>query len=265
MEATLNSPPNTQAFDPANHGISLIGSAVSTRQVTSVTSVTNPQMSDIGHLSTLIATIFGAAGNPALATPIHVASQVASLQVAHSSVNDDDIVYSPLHISRFLKHASSKLGVRNALDFESPLCRKGYGPDILPDIADSELVALRISEGDVIRLKNGSRRWWNGPDAKRKFNEVDDNNFFPQLSTGHTASDVEANTSNGYQNKKICHYEYRFPEGDGATRYNATPMERGGSKDHDRFTSYYDEKQQKMLPIPNGFTAPVYGDFDNEG
>ena len=92
--------------------------------------------------------------------------------------NDNDLVYIPSHITQFLKHASSKLGVRNALDFESSLHRKGYGPDILPDIADSELVAFGISEGDVICLKKGSCRWWNGPDAKRKFDEVDDNNFF---------------------------------------------------------------------------------------
>jgi hypothetical protein len=267
MQATLNSPPNTQAFDPVNRGISLIGSAVSTRQASAfVTPVTTPQMSDIGHLSTLITTIFGAAGNPANTTPVRLASQVTSPQVAHSSLslNDDDLVYSPSHIPRFLKHASSKLGVRNALDFESPLRRKGYGPDILPDIADSELVALGISEGDVICLKNGSRRWWNGPDAKRKLGEVDDDNFFSRLSTGHMAGDAEADTSNGYQNKRVCHYEYRFPEGDGATRYNAAPMQRGGPEDHDRFTSYYDEKQWKMLPIPNGFTAPTYDAFDNE-
>ena len=42
-------------------------------------------------------------------------------------------------------------------------------------------------------------------------------------------------------------------------------MERGGPEDHDRFTSYYDEKQQKMLPIPDGFTAPAYGASDNKG
>ena len=245
-----------------------MGSGVSTHQAsTTVTPVTIPQMSDIGHLSTLITTIVGAAANPAPATPVCIASQVATPQVTRSSpsANDNELVYSPSHIPQFLKHASSKLGVRNALDFESPLRRKGYGPDILPDIADSELVALGISEGDVIRLKNGSRRWWNGPDAKCKFDEVDDNNFFSWLSPGRTASDAEADTSNGYQSKRICHYEYRCLEGDGATRYNVAPMERGGLEDHDRFTSYYDEKQRKMLPIPDGFTAPAYGASDNEG
>ena len=75
MQATLNSPPNTQAFGPANCGISLIGSAVSTCQAsTSVTPVTILQMSNIGHLSTLITMIFGAAANPAPATPVHIAS-----------------------------------------------------------------------------------------------------------------------------------------------------------------------------------------------
>src|SRR5713101_3945394 len=108
MQATLNSPPNTQAFDPANCGISLIGSAVSTRQASApVTSVTTPQMSDIGHLSTLITTIFSAMGIPALVTPVRIAPQVASPQVTHPSMNDDDnLIYSPSHIPQFLKHAS---------------------------------------------------------------------------------------------------------------------------------------------------------------
>ena len=256
-----------QAFDQANHGISLIGSAVSTHQTSaSITPVTTPQMSDIGHSSTLITTIFGAAKNPANTTPVHLPSQITSPQVPHlsPSLNDNNLVYSPSHIPWFLKHASSKLSVCNALDFKSPLWRKGYGPDILPDIVDSELVALRISEGDVMHLKNGGCRWWNSPDAKCKLSEVDDDNFFCQLSTGHMVGDAEADTSNGYQNKRVRHYEYCFPEGDGATQYNAAPMQRGGPEDHDRFTSYYDEKQQKMLPIPNRFTAPAYDAFDNE-
>lgn len=85
------------------------------------------------------------------------------------------LIPSPSDIPHFLKHASTNLGICNALEFESPLCCKGFGPDILSDIDDSALVALGISEGDVLCFKNGSHRWWNGPNAKRKLAEDDDN------------------------------------------------------------------------------------------
>jgi hypothetical protein len=240
MQATLNSPPNTQAFDPTNRGVSLMGPGRGPLpiQSTPVTPAPLP-MSELGHLSTLVTTLFGAA-NPSFTTPLRtpVVQQSADLD------SEAPLVPSPSDVSRFLKHASTTLGVRNALDFESPLRRKGFGPDILPDIADSALVALGISEGDVLRLKNGSRKWWNGPDAKRKLDEVEDEGF---------GSNGDRDSAENYN--KRCHYEYCFPEG-GGTRYNGPPMMEGDRGAHDEHTTYWDERRQKMVPIPDGWTAP---------
>jgi hypothetical protein len=158
-----------------------------------------------------------------------------------------------------LKHASTTLRVQNALDFESPLCHKGFGPDILPDIADSALVALGISEGDVLHLKNGSHRWWNGPDAKRKHDDIGEDNFFTNWA-GKTGNN--AITSDKHVGKR-CHYKYCFPDG-GRTQYNGPPMTKGDWGPHNKHTRYWDEGRHKMVPIPSGFTAPPHDAPDEE-
>jgi len=252
MQATLNTPPNTQAFDPANRGVSLVAPGCCAQPIQSIPATpAPPPMSELGHLSTLVTTLFGA--NPAFTTPLRVPSILVPAQQSDSQA---PLIPSPSDISRFLKHASTTLRVCNALDFESPLRHKGFGPDILPDIDSSALVALGISEGDVLRLKNGSRKWWNGPNVKRKHSKVDDMDFF-----SHTAN-RETDTSTAHYNKR-CHYEYCFPEG-GGTRYNGPPMMEGERGLHDEHTTYRDEGRQRMVPIPNGYTAPLHDapDFD---
>jgi len=74
-------------------------------------------------------------------------------------------------------------------------------------------VTLGISEGDVLRLKNGSRKWWNGLDAKRKLDDVNDDPF--------SSADAAAEHYN-----KRCHYEYCFSDG-GGTHYNGPLMPEG--------------------------------------
>ena len=253
MQATLNTPPNTQAFNPANCGVSLVATGHHAQPIQSTPATqAPPPMSKLGHLSTLVTTLFGA--NPAFTTPLRAPSILVPAQ--QSDNHGAPLVPSPSDIPRFLKHASTTLGVRNALDFESPLRHKGFGPDILPDIDSLALVALGISEGDVLHLKNGSHKWWNGPDAKRKLSEVDDMDFFSRTAN------QERDTSAAHYNKQ-CHYEYRFPEG-GGTRYNGPPMMEGGRGPHDEHTTYWDEGRQKMVPIPDGYTAPPHDapDFD---
>jgi hypothetical protein len=132
-------------------------------------------MSELGHLSTLFTAIFSAV-NPALVTP----SRTPAIPAVPKQIEDQQapLIPSPSNIPHFLKHASTVLGVHHALKFESPLRCKGYGPDILPDVDDSAFMALGISVGNVLHLKNGSQKWWNGPDVKHKFDEDANNSFF---------------------------------------------------------------------------------------
>lgn len=67
MEATINIPPNTQAFDPANHGVSLAAPGTCSIQP-AIPAPPVPAMSKLGHLSNLVTAIFGAANTP-LVTP----------------------------------------------------------------------------------------------------------------------------------------------------------------------------------------------------
>jgi hypothetical protein len=52
MEATLNTPPNTQAFDPANRGVSLAAPGTRSIQPTIPSPLAPPPMSELGHLYT---------------------------------------------------------------------------------------------------------------------------------------------------------------------------------------------------------------------
>jgi len=48
------------------------------------------------------------------------------------------------------------LGVEFATSFEAPLCSIGFGPDILGEMADEDLVRVGLNAGDIIRLRKGS-------------------------------------------------------------------------------------------------------------
>jgi hypothetical protein len=250
MEATLNTPPNTQAFNPENCGVSLAAPGTRPIQPAIPSTPAPPPMSELCHLSTLVTAIFSAV-NPALVTP----SCTPAIPAVPKQIEDQQapLIPSPSDIPRFLKHASTVLGVCHTLKFELPLCHKGYGPDILPDVDDSALMALGISAGDILRLKNGSQKWWNGPDAKRKFDEDVDNSFFSNKSQDVSDDHID----------KHCHYEYLFPDG-GGTQYNGPPMKEGDWGAYDDSTTYWDEGWQKMVPIPAGYTAPPYGAHDDD-
>ena len=164
MEATLSILLNTQAFDPAHRGVSLLPPGRHLQPTTPAPAATiAAPMSELGHLSTLVTTLLGAA-NPK--TPSHPVSVATVQPTTPPAITPVHLVPSPSDLPRFLLYASSNLGVCNTLEFESPLHCKGYGPDILPWVADSSLTALSITDGDVLRLKEGSRAWWNGPNAK---------------------------------------------------------------------------------------------------
>jgi len=74
---------------------------------------------------------------------------------------------TPSKLRRFLEHAEDRLGVRDAHIYEGVLENRGYGPDILHLVSDTDLEACGFNRGDVLRLKRGAADWWNGPEAKK--------------------------------------------------------------------------------------------------
>ena len=101
-----------------------------------------------------------------------------------------------------MDYASTNLGVQHASEFESPLGHKGFGPDILSQIPDASLTALGLSDGDALHLKNGSQKWWNGPNVKWKLSDTEQQES-KRKNVWDFCSDPQ------------CHYEYWFPEGGG--------------------------------------------------
>ena len=74
---------------------------------------------------------------------------------------------SPSQLHRYLIHAREDLGVENALQYESPLKRARYGPDILTRIPDTSLTDLGIPHGDIVCLNDGSNTWYHSPAVKQ--------------------------------------------------------------------------------------------------
>jgi hypothetical protein len=73
---------------------------------------------------------------------------------------------TPTQLTRFLRDCEDNFGIPNATTYESPLRWKSYGPDILHRVSDTALAGIGIPTGDVIRLKDASGPWYNGPSAK---------------------------------------------------------------------------------------------------
>jgi len=121
----------------------------------------------LGSLAALVKNI-GDIINPSR-TPAHTDPTHLTAPVARSP-----ICPSPSQLTRFLIHAESNLGVKDATLYKSPLHCKQYGPNILPQVLDKALEEVGIQPSDVICLKEGAAIWWNGPDAKRKRADGDD-------------------------------------------------------------------------------------------
>jgi hypothetical protein len=170
-----------------------------------------------------------------------------------SSVDSSPPIPSPLDISRYLTYASEKLGVHSARDFISPLKRKSYGPDILSEVPDSDLADLGIPPGDIIRLKKGSEGWWKK--KKRDQPRNPETNFFSTEFARQHKEPEEDDTDNSIS------YEYKYPDG-GGIRYGGPPMIQGDQGPHDCRTTYFNEALKQMVPVPTGFTAPPYGNPD---
>lgn len=162
--------------------------------------------------------------------------------------SDSPPVPSPSDIPRFLKFAETKLGVKAAMVWASPMKRRSYGPDILKAVSDKDLLELGMAHGDVLRLKRGTTKWWGSQEAKRKYADM-------------TGDDNDRNSDRNTASNTRIHYEraYRTPAGepDGYHSWFGPPLVDEDMTDADRETTYFDEATQRKMPIPEGFTIPM--------
>jgi hypothetical protein len=112
---------------------------------------------------------------PVPSTPHNSSRSVTSLV---TPMNLSPPLPSSSDISRYLEYASKKLGVCSAKNYISPLKWKSYRPDILSQAPNSDLAGLGILPGDIIRLKNGSDRWW----KKQKQNQAHEDDLDASFS-----------------------------------------------------------------------------------
>lgn len=162
-------------------------------------------------------------------------------------------VPSPSQLPRFLIHAERKLGVTNAISHQFSLAAKGYGPDVIHHLDNSALVELGFTPGDAIRLKAGSIKWWNGPDAKRKRDSDNDHGTGMSSANRPRASPVPPN--------EAMRYERRYTDG-GACTFWGPVLAPGDQTDSDRETTYLCPIRHEMLPIPLGFVVGVSSEDD---
>lgn len=249
-QATEYEPPHTATFDPAKRRASLrvrstsastSGSGSSGQSIYS----NNPEpLAHVSHILSTVATILGKAG-PAEAptlplTPSRTVNRAPALP-AENSLMVSPPANTPSKLKRYLKYAEKKLGVTNATDFEFILSSKGYGPDILHCVKEESLVTLGISPGDVIRLQDNALKWWNGPDAKRKHVEVE-------------------NDDPG--RKHIC-FEKRYRDESGKLSLWGSKLVPGDiDPDADYDWWYFSEAHDDVVPIPQGYLPLL--DFEDE-
>lgn len=205
---SISVPPNTLAFDPTKRAAVLNPEGrVQAQPAVAQISVTAPSQPDsLSAIASIFKDIRGLVDR-APQTPTHTRSSSIT-----SRVSESPTLPTPTQLTRFLTHAEVKLGVLDALSYESPLRHKRYGPDILHRVPDSALEDLGLLPGDVIRLKEGVVAWWNGPDAKRK------------RSRSNTVDGQEPPAKRAATN--LVAYERRFDDG-GGTRFSGPPMEAG--------------------------------------
>lgn len=164
-QADTNNPPeHLGLFDKANRKVALhpsrIAAGANQKGPDNANNPNNP--SDLGHLATIITALVG---RNTVDQPLIPSTPKHDRRIATAN---SPVVPTPSKLPRYLDHASKQLRVTAALDFESPMRRNGYGPDILHLLVDEALVELGMTKGDALRLKAGAQDWWKGPTAKRK-------------------------------------------------------------------------------------------------
>jgi hypothetical protein len=153
-----------------------------------------------------------------------------------------------LKLPAFLQYAEDKLGVKNAMHYEYPLANSGFGPDILPYVDNTDIIACGISAGDVIRLKRGASDWWSSPEAKR-------------TRAQSPPAQVHAG-DNDFRDR--IRFEKRFVEG-GCTSVFGPGMVPGKNRREKEFIWwYFDQRVKELRKVPDGLIPDIDPEYLDE-
>lgn len=141
-ETTIKQPPHSPTFDLTNRAPSLLpgGRGVPTSSSGS---------SDLAAVTTILNTLSNSTHSSHPPAPLPTELPPPALPVITTLTS----------LNRFLAHCQKDLGILGALDYESPLRRHAYGPDILHKVELETLESLGIPAGNAIRLKDASQPW----------------------------------------------------------------------------------------------------------
>lgn len=225
--ATIFGPPNTLSFDPKKRSRSLFE--------TPKASSSNGGDGFLQTVSSILQdarVLFGrdhVSGNPPCpVTPSNAQPNMTSTTSA--SPNN----YSPSKLPAFLEYAQDKLGVKNALHYRYSLEEKGFGPDILPFVDDSQIVSCGVSAGDAIRLKRGASKWWDSPESKRPRPPAADEDYRLRIR-----------------------FEKRYTEGGSASVFGPGMMPGKNHREDEFIWWYYDENEKEVRKVPDGLIPEI--------
>ncbi|KAF8159097.1 hypothetical protein K438DRAFT_1942479 [Mycena galopus ATCC 62051] len=266
-EATINQPPLLKGFDPAKRQTALHPARIAA----GINLPQGPAVSDVGYLANMITALVGAGavGGPSKVLGLGAQPSTPNTKAKAPEITDSPVLPTPTKLPRFLEHAEKTLGVSDARSFESVMRRNGYGPDIMHLVDNEALEDIGMSKGDVLRIKGGASKWWNGPDAKRK-----------REDGGAAADQLGGNYSGGGQsgghsreqnldllvtppNKKVA-FELRY-SGGGAQRLYGPRLSPGEPNIPEGEMFYRCPVRNAWVPVPAGYRAVIdRGEEEND-
>ncbi|KAF9456340.1 hypothetical protein BDZ94DRAFT_1177933, partial [Collybia nuda] len=197
---------------------------------------------NLAHISQILNSFTHFAGLPG-------APNTTSASMSKKASMNTPPMNTPTKLSRFLQYVEKDLRMQGLVFLEDRFCDKGYGPDILHLVDNTELQAMGLADGDVIRLKQNTPLWWNGPNAKRK---QSDTPLLPMQDYPSTPP-----------NKKMA-FEKRFNNNTGGGRYYSPRMTPGQLPPGQDFVwHYYCKGHHQMVPLPDGW-VPVHKDGEHQ-
>lgn len=193
-------------------------------------------VSNLGHIAKILAIL---APNT---------SKVSNLAPEETSPLSSPSKNTPTKLRRFLEHAEKDLGVAGATFFHYSMEDKGYGPDILHEVPDSDLKGIGIKPGDVLRLKRDAPLWFNGPDAKRR-----------RLVSGSTSRARDDSVP-----ATRTRFEKQWSDGGRASSFGDSMRPLGPDEERDcSFDWYYfSELTKSMIPVPPGYVPVLASEAD---